>query len=185
MSDEYATDTTALTAAKEILEGSKEAKPYIPEHFFVDIFLPMFAGEVEMDMQKWLLVAEHPHNAVEVLNQNNGEVLFTVPPMMRDVSLDSRKNGYAINEMVSDAINKGRLSPRMGNKYLESNLTDRLLKAAPTLDDIDTWNEIFARYDKPTIDVPDELRAALGGKENDGKESSDPGRVEIGDIEEL
>lgn len=126
----------------------------IEEEFFVQVFLPYFAGMLAPeDFPKgitpytWYQIAGSPSNRVNVVK--NGEVLFTVPPIVDTggvVNPTIHKTPYhrsasaieelkRVNPLYSDNIMRVELGKRLPVNYQD--VREQNLR---------TWAEIFLRY---------------------------------------
>lgn len=160
--EELPSDRRHRQILDDILEDTANTMPVLPEPIFVKHFLPLFASEEEVDLTPWLDVAGNAQNPVRVINRE-GEVLFTVPPLLRDVPFRGERgegDGNPINEVIEDALNQGRMSPVLGNRLVRSALEERLVRIPTDLNVLEQWNEIFRRYNYPEITVPQDVRDA-------------------------
>jgi hypothetical protein len=163
--------------------------PTIQERIFVQVFLPIFAGD-EVNQYKakiyphWINVAGNPYRPVNVVD-TQGKVLFTVPALLdrRAISPSTqteRGTTSSISHVVASASQYSAMSPIAGANYLSKELTRRaLIMKVPTqvLTDLKTWNEIFVRYGRPPLaPVPSDV-APQNAAGSDPK--SDTGGVEF------
>lgn len=140
-----------LRAASSLMELDI---PQLQEDVFVSRFLPWFADPpADMDLGPWLDVARNPQMPVHIVKDN--QILFTVPPLLRDVPFAEAKGPQdSIFEIMALFKKKLDLSPVFGENYLNNELSAKLPGVKPTLDVLHTWNEIFTRYGYPTIPLP-------------------------------
>lgn len=71
-----------LEAAMKTLDEDLGGLPKVEYHLFVKKYLPLLVQEPgTVNMDEWVSVAKTPYHPVEVVK--NGEVLYTVPPLLR------------------------------------------------------------------------------------------------------
>jgi len=138
-------------------------KPYqemakLPEDIFVGVFLPFFCGEKSFDSEndiivRWISIAGNPAKEVQIID-TNGEVLFTVPPIMDTTCIDFKNDnkGQALGNIIANyELHKNQL-PIVGKNYLESTIDNRLKTLIKDSDALSVnekrWNEIFIKYGK-------------------------------------
>lgn len=135
----------------------------VPERNFVAVFLPIFAGEPPTPYKAklfphWVNIAGNPYRPVDVVD-TKGKVLFRVPPLFDRMAIGpstqmKRGQHSSISHVVASAGQFAAMSPAMGEQYLSKELTKRaLLMKVPqsVLQDLETWNAIFARYGRPPL----------------------------------
>jgi len=168
MSDEYdPSEFVRQRMADEISEiaanvekAAHEVRARLPERHFREIYLPMFAGDAKLnypvDLNHWVNFAGNPYREVDIINER-GEVLYTVPPVLDRHSvnpMDGSETRTSIAHAISTAQQYGRIHPSQGVNYLNAELTERALimkVPANVLKDLETWNAIFQRYNRPPI----------------------------------
>lgn len=142
-------------AFRVILERKR---PQIQEHDFIRYFLDGFAGKIEnVPLEKWLDVAGNAMNEVEVCKGD--EVLFVVPPLMGPIDIKTEGGrAFAISEVIAKAQKLNYIHPNQGKAYMDEMLGSRIGHREEDLIYIRRWNEIFARYDLPTIPLKQEQK---------------------------
>lgn len=133
----------------------------VSERDFIRFFLPLFTNkktEENVDIGKWLDVAGHANQAVDVVGPD-GKTLFTVPPLLQDIEFKSLPGGreHSLYEVVNLAREKAKIHPRYGIAHLEQGLANRIDKANLKLDTINQFNSIFERYGVEKIELPKEV----------------------------
>lgn len=156
-----ATDIQNISTSVTALEH--QGAQHMPERVFVGIWLPVFTGEgnpYKVTLQHWINFAEGPFRAVNVID-DKGEVLFQVPPLIKRETVNpiGEDRRHSIGHVLHSAEQLTNFHPAQGMQYLEAELTKRaLIMKVPgnVLDDLKTWNAIFARYGKPALKAVDE-----------------------------
>lgn len=178
-----------VNEAMETILNSELHIPTIPEYLFVGKYLPMLAGVNEQgtNILPWLEVAGTVYNPVKVLNAA-GEVLFTVPPLMRKVEVkDTEDPSQYFSEIVANAKNKAHVSEALADQYLERMLAGRVSSVVPDAKHVAAWNVIFKRYGYPTIDdiVDGKDSAVSDGALSTNSNSSDNSQTDDDDQFEI
>jgi len=132
--------------------------PRLQERIFVNVFLPLFAGDenriYNATFETWISFAGSAYTNVDVIDVG-GNVLFTVPPLFdRAVINPVNEFNTSIAHVVTTAGQYARIHPKQGSRYLDSELTRRatIMKIpANILKNLEIWNSIFKRYNRPEI----------------------------------
>ena len=176
---------------EQLAQTSESDVAKLPERIFVNVFLPLFAGDEKLLYEAkiyphWINVAGNPYRPVDVIDVR-GNVLFRVPPVLDrtrvSTSTQTQKEGPrgSISHMVASAQQYAGMSPVLGERYLSKQFTERaLLMKVPhsVLQDLETWNAIFERYGRPPLHaLPKDGTSDATGK--DSSETSSNGGVEI------
>lgn len=130
----------------------------LPERHFSQIFLPFFAGDEDLmypvTLVHWLNVAGGPYRSVNIVG-SDGVILFTVPPLFdRNAINPITEDAKSIAHVIATTSQYARIHPTQGANYLSSELTKRALVMkvpAAILNELETWNKIFTRYNRPPI----------------------------------
>lgn len=126
----------------------------LPEHVFVNNFLPYFSGQVKEDKNlpvttTWIAIAGTPMNPVDIVDET-GEVLYTVPPLMSSNFLRTNENlrGKSFNEIFTRARNQANRLPVLGDRVLAEEASQKLNKmdVKPSIEEYSNWNNIYERY---------------------------------------
>ncbi len=171
----------------KIQNGINEVAPSdvvrLPEYHFTQVFLPFFAGDentmYKANLLTWVNMAGGPYRSVDVIDQN-GNVLFRVPPVMDRSAINPVKNrsidikGSSLSHVVATVSQLNQIHPTRGQEYLSKELTKRaLVMRVPTnvASDLSTWNAIFTRYGRPPIvamdkDDPSKVEGAGDDKDD-------------------
>ena len=137
---------------------NKESVNKLPEHVFVDFFLPYFSGKLnlkdsEEPITKWIGIAGSPTKEVDIIDNNTGEILFRVPSLINTTKLNVTKNDRRIasSEILA-------MSARKADSGIPGNVESYLMSVYPLKiqqlikendvdkDDLDKWKYIFNRY---------------------------------------
>lgn len=140
---------------KSLVLGKDEDLVNLPEHVFVNNFLPFFAGESVPDninLAAWVGIAGNPFKSVRIVTNDNSAILYTVPPLFdRDV-IDPTKAGENASPIQHVMISTEQLShnsPSMATRYMARELGKRNLLTDPIAQmtkHAKQWNDIFQRY---------------------------------------
>lgn len=149
----------------DILEGFDEEKEKpnkaIPELVFKHYFLPFFQDLARSKkpedskqnknlMSAWIELADGPFNEVDVIDDNKGETLFTVPSLFvkNAVVLENVKN-VPFNDIQQDYDRKNSINPVQANNYLNTRLSGMpkfIKNPEDNIADQERWTKIFKRY---------------------------------------
>ena len=130
----------------------------LEERIFVEVFLPLFAGDVKLpypvSLTTWTNYAGSPYRAVNVIDLS-GKVLFTVPALYDRTAINPVSDAaIPISHIVATASQYARIHPSQGLYYLDAQLSKRaLVMKVPSnvIEDLTTWNAIFVRYNRTPI----------------------------------
>lgn len=140
-------------AYSDLFEKNKQNNQ-LPQELFVNIFLPYFAGKVKDDVHlnlttKWVAVAGSTMNPVDVID-NDGNKLFTVPPLMSSDFLREQDNlrGKSFNDIFNNAQNQAARLPTLGGRIIAAEGSAKInsMGVAPENSQVEQWNAIFDRY---------------------------------------
>jgi hypothetical protein len=144
---------------------STAAHAVIQENFFVEVFLPIFAGDENplhaATPEMWMRLAHGPFNEVTVVNPQS-EVLFVVPPLYSQSAikpLDGTGKGSRMPSL-SAAVESARMYASQGPNAVHNVIAHELGQRAFMFnvqgmdqDHIARWNAIFARYNRPLLPI--------------------------------
>lgn len=125
-----------------------------PEALFVQWFIPLWAGEIEpsemMNTYTWInKVAGDERTPVDIVDEQ-GEVLFTVPPLLDTSILEKIKPGGLTMSMIERQYERTKEIDAMGSQhFLTSRLEMMHIKEKPSqevFDNTRVWDMIFIRY---------------------------------------
>jgi hypothetical protein len=145
----------------QIKSNSEYYMARLPEHIFTNVFLPLFCGDEDRiykdaTLDTWIAMAGGPYHDVLVVDSAD-RVLFTVPALFDNSVVNPiRPDGPSIMHVIETAKQYSNVHPSQGFNYLTRELTRRaIVMKVPTslISKLDTWNEIFARYNRPPIMV--------------------------------
>jgi hypothetical protein len=135
----------------------------IQEQFFVEVFLPLFAGDPNpvhpATPEMWLNVAHGPFNEVSVINAKN-ELLFTVPPLFSQSAIKPLDGSRQDARMpsLSDAVYAARMYAGRGADAVQNVVAHELRNRAfmfnakdVNQEHLERWNAIFARYNRAPL----------------------------------
>lgn len=159
-----------------VLDATKDASK-LPESIFEAVFLPFFCGDLSPEVSKtrtveWISIAGSPMAEVQIIDEN-GNALFTVPPLFDSSSIDvSKKQGMSFPQLFEEYSLQHNYMPVVGNNFIMKALADKQNayegKSPREKESIDRWRQIMQRYDK----IPQEIKssnipAAAEGDEDD------------------
>jgi hypothetical protein len=148
-----------LRVAADLNQIAEENIQRLPEPIFVEVFLPLFAGEElkypkESTIAGWISIAGTPYKEVDIYDPATNKVLFRCPALFDYNGVNPVRNvadrgARPIAEIVSMAGELTNLHPNQGIAFLARELNKRALtmntgeKLAPN---VARWNVVFARY---------------------------------------
>jgi hypothetical protein len=133
------------------------------ESFFVEVFLPMFAGDAnpphKVTPEMWMNVARGPFNEVTVVNAAN-EVLFTVPALCSQEAIKpldgTRQDAHMPS--LSGPLQAASMYAGHGQNAVQNFIARELTSRAfmfrtntMSQPNIERWNAIFTRYNRPLL----------------------------------
>lgn len=130
----------------------------LQEHIFVNVFLPLFAGDdplpYKVSLDTWVNYAGSPFKQVNVINQKN-EILFTVPALFNRDSVKPMNGGnIPLAHIVTTASQYARIHPTQGQNYLVNELAKCAMvmhNDSSLMNDLQIWNKIFTRYNRQPL----------------------------------
>lgn len=135
--------------AMDVLDSlTKNNNAVITESIFKDKLLPTLvnrSGTQRLDA--WQDIAGHTMRAIDVIDNQTGELLFTVPAILRSYegpTLDL--NGASVSEIITVANQKYKVIPNLGTRHIDEYLTKRVKEIPANLQDVMTWSNILVRY---------------------------------------
>lgn len=145
----------------------------LSERVFSNVFLPLFAGDETLvykaDFATWINYAGGPYRSVDIID-TSGKVLFTVPPLFDRKAVNPvSTSAIPISHVVATANQYAKLHPSQGMLYLDAELTKRAIVMkvpANVIENLELWNNIFMRYNRPPIMTVDIKQA--GGTSDTG-----------------
>ena len=149
-----AVEKEALRQVSEMINTA--ATPSIPESLFVNKYLPILTYNTKLQPGEreghtshiWIVeVSKHPHALVNVHKDGNpNEILFWVPPILRQLGLNKRPPGLPpLSDEVEKARLEGSVMPRMEHARMQQ-ITEDYIKNDDVTDDANQWNRILKRY---------------------------------------
>lgn len=135
----------------------------LPEEVFKATFLNFFAGlpvPENVNASVWAGIAGNPYKPVNIVGVD-GEVLYTIPSLFDRQAVDPTKvadHAVPMQHVMITHEQLTRISPVRARSYMNAQLAQRRIAVdvSPTIaKNIKTWNEIFKRYDLPTIEIKD------------------------------
>lgn len=134
---------------------ASQVKTQLPEHVFVNFFLPFFAGRPVLPgrnvVAEWIGVAGTPMSEVDVVD-STGQVLFTVPAIFNTNILEiaNRKAGRSFADIFSEYELRKAGVPIAANGYLAQNLHSKASEIVKGPHDTghiaSRWATIMSRY---------------------------------------
>lgn len=176
---------TDMSAVRILAKGKTND---VSEAEFVKYFLPMFHAKfneplytreeidemkystesgLALEVDAYLRLAGGPYNKVNVVN-TNGEVLYTIPPMlqMNNVNLRTKNDRPSVSSITQRLSDESRINPKIAAMNFNRDIQKTLIKsdgAAKPLETLLFWNSVFKRYglkeipiETPNLDTPTE-----------------------------
>jgi hypothetical protein len=157
-----------ITQAQQVADRSYAAliqnhpNNQLPERIFKSNFLPLFTGTIPQEhyhkaIETWVAIAGTPTSAVDVINENSGEVLYTVPSIMDTSSLNVVHNSRMSYGSILSAADRAKIHGKAAsdNEFLEGAAqklkteqftgTEAAIAASQSYHDAQ-WKSIFDRY---------------------------------------
>ena len=160
----------SLEQMKEVMVD--KSVPTVQESDFFRVWLPLFAGVFkDANMMEWTKVAGSVSQEVNVVSDRTGEVLYTVPPLVRAVTVATENAKLSITMMVRHASqlrDAGR--GKQADAIIAHYFAEHSVFEGDVVEEIKTWNAIFGRY-KETDHLVVDLEKLL--KANDDKPTAD------------
>lgn len=143
--------------SSDIQAMTEESVKTVSEQIFVQVFLPLFAGDKELPykvtMQHWLNMAGGWFNEVAIVN-DRGEELFRTPPLADRNLVAPGAGKHKIAHAVITAQQYSAISPADSEAYIRNSLAAHLNSIASkgnTLHFIQRWNDIMVRYGRQPL----------------------------------
>lgn len=145
--------TNSVKDAHHLLLNDPSSRNKLPEQLFKSNFLPLFAGQEtqsEVTLGLWVSVAGTPFAEVDIID-DNGQVLFTVPPIFERHIVDPTVPRDMPFSVVADTVEKMLIqNPFRAQAFLHHHLDAALVPDAT----VEKWrdayagrmSEIFKRY---------------------------------------
>jgi len=148
-----------------MINASEEQKMYdslvtgiennkLPENIFKNYFLPVISG-VTTDqnyskvMEEWISVAGTAMSSVDIIN-DNGEVLFTTPPILDTSVINKMKNSdndKSFTSILENYAVRNVNFPPEAKAFLRNELNKKLDTIGTDTPNITTnWKKIFTKY---------------------------------------
>ena len=136
---------------------SESDNKVLPESFFKEHFLPFFSGVIPVNNKNkmltyWIGIAGTPTNEVDIVDDNTGELLFTVPPVVNTTSLNVKASvrGESYWSMLDHHSLLSNNAPHLADSFLNKALESKINADGDVVSNIevasDKWNIIFKRY---------------------------------------
>lgn len=163
-------------ALREFIENPP--RPTFPEPLFVQYFLPYFAGtagpESQVDYTTWIQkVSGGDSIAVDIIDEN-GTVLFTVPPLLERAGIVTNTSGKSMTIIERQYSRRMEIDVQGGQNLLVDSLNDLYLpKEQPDqmLANTRAWNDIFRRYGLDHLINPIFKESAEGAAPTNGQQT--------------
>jgi hypothetical protein len=165
LSAEAAIRTTQLKQLEEdsnalfnqLVVGVKQDRTKLPESVFVNNFLPYFAQQRPISehpnlITEWVGIAGNPMAEVDIVNDQTGEVVGTVPPIYDSSIVENSKRalGQSFSEILHECQLRGNQLPIMAKSFFARKVIDqheKLLKPSEhQTENQANWNKLMARY---------------------------------------
>lgn len=133
----------------------KNENSKLPEEIFQGHFLPFFSGQRHASkddnvIAEWISVAGTPMNEVDIIDRD-GEVLFTVPPLMDTniINVTTNTSQRSMSAILSNYDLHHNNIPKVAVNKLNQNLGDKseaLLNPKVSFENKERWDKIMLRY---------------------------------------
>lgn len=165
-----------------------ELIPRCSEHDFRMTWLPLFSGQILVEdsatgtkrapMAEWTRVSGSHHNPVRVVDEN-GKVVFVVPPLVRKVDMKEDKDGVALSVVIQHT-SQLRNANKVGqaNKFMYEYFRHNVAIQYQIREELETWNTIFGRYPETkhlVVDIDELLGTKPSAKEGESSSGSGVG----------
>lgn len=155
-----------MQCANALQQVASEDVARLPEDIFVEVFLPLFAGETlkypkEATIAGWISIAGSPYKEVDVFNKETGQTIFRCPPLfdyngvnpVRNVKDRSQRPVADIVQMAEQLMN---IHPNQSIAFMQRELGQRankMITGAKLMPNVVRWNQVFTRYGrKPLVE---------------------------------
>ncbi len=154
----------------------------IGESRFKRDLLPILADRSgEQDLTIWQEIAGHALRPIDVFDDQTGERLFRIPPLLRTLKREFTGRGRnSAYEILRTADQKSKVMPSLGDEHIRSRLTESVTSQPADLEDVRSWNAILRRYGyEPLVEMSEsssedtekqeqgELRDSFSGEYDD------------------
>jgi len=147
---------------KQLNKIATESVARMDEATFVNVFLPMFAGDENQHRLAspgaWASWAGNVYREVVVVDQG-GKELFHVPALAAPAPIDytrDRRSKSMFDEIATAKLHTAR-HPEHGEAYMKqafANLLKSGYENTVVVNYLERWNAIFKRYGRPEVAIP-------------------------------
>lgn len=117
--------------------------PTIKEIAFRDHYFPaLMRGDKEIALEWLKEIAIRPNTKVNVLDDNTGEIIFSVPPLVRSPTTLIGSNLWDTLDLIKSHMQRGHTA----DKLLSSELREVFHQQEYTEEEIKQWLFIYERY---------------------------------------
>lgn len=145
-----------LPELTELIKSEMQAvRPKVPEHVFVNLFLPFFANlpnkNPKVNLGVWTAYIKHPNMEVDVVDDNDN-ALFSVPPIMSPKLLNpmSHEAGRSLQHSLYLAAIRQDRDPKKAQEVFDGILKRFDFVAGDRDEKLEAyrkrWVAIFERY---------------------------------------
>lgn len=143
------------TFIKDFTELTKEPVKRIPENVFRELFLPVFAGTGDAELERktgefcahWAGIVGSHSDSAEVVDVQ-GNKLFTVPPLIATNLLNPTEEGFKAGmygRTLTAMTDAARVNPRMAAAEYAAAMGEKLDKVIQKTDN-NPWEQVFSFY---------------------------------------
>lgn len=139
----------ALEGMTRLLKDAEQDVASISERVFLQVLLPVLTNRSgKQSLRIWNEIAGHPMRAIEVTDNQSGERLFIIPPLMRGVlaKIPTDRKRMSIYEILQMAEQKRRVIAGMGERFLTEQMGQWKPEEGNEESDIGQWAAILKRY---------------------------------------
>lgn len=134
-------------ALKTIIDSVETDIPAIYEKRFKEKYLDILTSkDSNVDVSPWLDVAGNMFTPVDVYDNNGKEILFRVPPLVRQTKTKMHSSRNSVFEMLSTHSKKLDRNPNLGISYFKEQSRLRVLQTELNEDDLGNWVKILKYY---------------------------------------
>lgn len=144
-----------------LVKNQKQNDNVLPEHIFVQYFLPYFTGKYSLEdnpkvMLDWLSIAGNPNAGVNIIDGSR-KVLFHVPHLFNTNKLDPLADSKTLRnignefDLYNGSFQTAGLAQQIAIKNYQNKIKDIVRPDADDSEEAREWRYIYERYNIPLI----------------------------------
>lgn len=148
---------TQLNGINSLATAHKTAAVAVSENVFKRDILPMLTKvDNERPFTQLLDIIGSWYAPIDVMDDDSGDFLFKVPPLLRSINSKFDTNS-SISNILDTAHQKASIMQQLGDVHITKELTEKFVHETVDVSDVVAWNNILKRYGiEPIIkDLPD------------------------------